>query len=125
MAHKVLIYINPTCSTCRKAVGILDEMKVDYEKINYFSHPLSKEKWAELLKKMGKKPIEILRTKEETFTELKLDKHPFSDEALIEIMAAHPELIQRPILEIEDKAILGRPPECIKEFLRSVFNRSS
>ncbi|QSR88781.1 glutaredoxin [Methylacidiphilum caldifontis] len=120
MADKLFIYIKPTCSTCRKAVALLEELKVVYEPIDYFAHPLSKEKWSILLKKIGLKPSEILRTKEEAYSRLGIAKFQYLDEALLDIIASHPEIIQRPIVEYKDKAILGRPPEKIREFVLSL-----
>ncbi|TFE71548.1 ArsC/Spx/MgsR family protein [Methylacidiphilum caldifontis] len=116
---KFLIYIKPTCSTCRKAVAILEELKVDCEKIDYFAHPLSKEKWATILKKMDIQPSELLRTKEEAYSKLGLGHRVLTTELILDVIVDHPELIQRPIVEYKDKAILGRPPEKIREFVLS------
>ncbi|ACD83387.1 arsenate reductase family protein [Candidatus Methylacidiphilum infernorum] len=120
MAEKLFIYVKSSCSTCRRAVALLEELKVDYEKRDYFIHPLSKEKWAELLKKLDVGFPEILRTKEEVFSELGLGKRQLRQGELVELILKHPELIQRPIVEYGTRAILGRPPEKIKEFLHSL-----
>ena len=66
---------------------------------------------------MGISPRELLRTGEATYRELGLGQREFSDDELIRLMAEHPELIQRPIVERGSRAVLGRPTERIKELL--------
>jgi arsenate reductase len=71
----------------------------------------------ELVKKMGIKPRELLRTSEAVYRELGLSKKELSDGELISLMVKHPDLIQRPIVERGARAVLGRPPENIKSLL--------
>jgi len=71
----------------------------------------------ELVKKMGIKPRALLRTSEAVYRELGLGKNELSDDELIALMVMHPDLIQRPIVERGDRAVLGRPPENIKSLL--------
>ena len=66
---------------------------------------------------MGVAPRELLRTGEAVYHELGLGDREVSDDELIRLMAEHPELIQRPIVERGDRAVLGRPTEKIKELL--------
>jgi arsenate reductase len=66
---------------------------------------------------MGISPRELLRTGEAKYRELGLGQREFSDDELIRLMAGHPELIQRPIVERGERAVLGRPTERIKELL--------
>jgi arsenate reductase len=66
---------------------------------------------------MGIAPRELLRTGEAAYKQLGLASRELSDEELIRHMAEHPELIQRPIVERGDRAVLGRPTEKIKELL--------
>jgi arsenate reductase len=79
--------------------------------------PLSEKKLRELVKKMGIKPRELLRTSEAIYHKLGLGKNELSDDELIALMVKHPDLIQRPIVERGDRAVLGRPPENIKSLL--------
>ncbi len=79
--------------------------------------PLSEKKLRELVKKMGIKPRALLRTSEAVYRELGLGKKELSDDELIALMVMHPDLIQRPIVERGDRAVLGRPPENIKSLL--------
>jgi arsenate reductase len=96
---------------------LLRESGVAFEKVNYYTEPLSKKKLTELIRKMKLKPREILRTSEPVYRELRLGKGEFTDDQLIDLMVEHPDLIQRPIVERGDRAVLGRPTENVKALL--------
>jgi len=96
---------------------LLRESGVDFEKVNYYLEPLSEKKLRGLLKKMGIKPRELLRSSEAIYRELELGKKEFSDDQIISLMVEHPDLIQRPIVERGDRAVLGRPVENVKALL--------
>src|SRR6185437_3977856 len=96
---------------------LLRESGIAYEKINYYIEPLSKKKLTELLRKMNMKPRELLRKSEPVYKELGLAEDKFTDGELIALMIEHPDLIQRPIVERGDRAVLGRPTENVKELL--------
>ena len=117
MADTITVYEKPTCTKCRELDKLLRESGVDYEKVNYYLEPLSEKKLRELIKKMAIKPRELLRTSESIYRELELGKKESSDDELIELMVKHPDLMQRPIVERGDRAVLGRPTENVKELL--------
>jgi len=71
----------------------------------------------DLIKKMGINPRELLRTSESVYRELEIGKKDFSDDEVIALMIKHPDLIQRPIVERDDRAVLGRPVENVKSLL--------
>ena len=96
---------------------LLRESGIAYEKVNYYTEPLSKKKLTELLRKLNMKPRELLRKGEAVYKELGLADDKFSDSELIGLMIEHPDLIQRPIVERGDRAVLGRPTENVKELL--------
>ena len=96
---------------------LLRESGIPYEKINYYIEPLSRKKLTELLRKMDMKPRELLRKGEAAYKELGLAEDKFSDSELIALMIEHPDLIQRPIVERGDRAVLGRPTENVRELL--------
>ena len=96
---------------------LLRESGITYEKVNYYTAPLSREKLRELLRKMKLTPRELLRTSEPIYRELQLAQRTLSDDELISLMVEHPDLIQRPIVERGKRAVLGRPVENIKELL--------
>jgi arsenate reductase (glutaredoxin) len=96
---------------------LLRESGVDFEKVNYYNQPLTKKKLTELIRKMKIKPRELLRSSEPIYRELGLGKDEFADDEIISLMIKHPDLIQRPIVERGNRAVLGRPTENVKELL--------
>src|SRR5213083_617418 len=96
---------------------LLCESGVEFEKINYYLEPLGEKKLRELIKKMGIKPRELLRTSESIYRELELGKKDLSDDEIISLMVKHPDLMQRPIVERGDRAVLGRPTENVRQLL--------
>lgn len=114
---KIVIYQKPTCTTCRQVYAALQAAKVDFDSVNYYLDPLSKPKLKELVKKMGIKAQQLFRSKEDIYKKLKLAGKEVSDDEAIDLMARHPDLIQRPIVEKGNKAILARPAERLKEIL--------
>jgi arsenate reductase (glutaredoxin) len=96
---------------------LLRESGVPFEKVNYYVEPLSKKKLTELVRKLGMKPRELLRKGESAYKELGLAEDKFSDSELIALMIEHPDLLQRPIVERGDRAVLGRPTENVKALL--------
>jgi arsenate reductase len=114
---RIVVYQKPTCTTCRQVYAALKESGVDFEAVDYYTDPIPKAKLKELLKKMGMKPRELLRTKEEIYKKLKLGEKDLSDGEILDLMAEHPDLIQRPIVEKGSQAILARPAERLKEIL--------
>ena len=117
MDEKITVYEKPTCSKCREVDKLLRESGVPFEKINYYIEPLGEDKLRELLAKMSLSPRAILRTGEHIYRELGLGQQQFSDDEIIALMAKHPDLIQRPIVERGQRAVLGRPVENIKQVI--------
>src|SRR5882762_2713215 len=118
MKDNITVYEKPTCTKCREMDRFLRESSVDFSKVNYYLEPLSEKKLKELIKKMGIKPRELLRTSESIYRELGLNKKELSDDEIISLMAKYPDLIQRPIVARGDRAVLGRPTENVKVLLR-------
>lgn len=114
---QITVYQKPTCTTCKQVYAALKESGVDFNAVNYYLEPISKTKLKELVKKMGISARELFRTKEDIYKELKLAGKEVSDEEAIDLMAKHPDLIQRPIVEKGSKAILARPADKLKEIL--------
>ncbi len=117
MKNNITIYQKPTCTTCRQVYKVLKESGVDFDSVNYFLEPIPKAKLKELLKKMGIPARELLRTKETVYKKLKLGERDLKEDELVDLMVRHPDLIQRPIVEKGEKAILARPAERIRELL--------
>ena len=113
----ITIYQKPTCSTCREAVKILEASGRDYTVVNYYETPFTKGQLEGLLKKAGLRPKDVLRTKEEIYKKLKVGEKTLSDGELIDLMVKHPDLIQRPLVEKGNRAMLARPAETVKQLL--------
>lgn len=96
---------------------LLRESGTPFEKVNYYTAPLTKKKLRQLLTKMKLTPRELLRTSEAIYRELGLGKGEFSDDEIISFMVKHPDLIQRPIVERGNRAVLGRPTDNVKALL--------
>jgi arsenate reductase len=93
--------------------------------VNYYTDPLDRQILVRLLTEMEARPREVLRTNEAIYKDLGLDQRDVSDDELIDLMVRHPDLIQRPIFEIDDRAVLGRPVERIAELLDWVLGSMS
>jgi arsenate reductase (glutaredoxin) len=113
----VTIYQKPTCSTCRHAIQLLKESGKPFTAVNYYEEPFTKARLKALLKKANLSPKDVLRTKEDIYKDLGLAKKALSPDELIDLMIKHPDLIQRPIVEKGEKALLARPAEMVKSFL--------
>ncbi len=118
MPDKITVYEKPTWTTCRNLAQLFRENNIDYENVNYFADELTEEKLRDLLKKANLSPFEILRKKESIFKELNLSPETPPDE-IIKLIVKNPGLLQRPIVEVGDKAVLARPIEKAIELINS------
>jgi arsenate reductase len=91
----------------------LTEKGLEFESVNYIEKPLSPGSLKELLQQAGLKPQEVLRAKEDAYRKYVAGKN-LTDEQLLEVMAKHPELIQRPIVVRGNRAVLARPVESLE-----------
>jgi arsenate reductase (glutaredoxin) len=111
------VYEKPTCTTCRNLFALLTERGIDFERVNYHVDPLPESKIRELVARAGVSPREVLRKKDPIYKELELDTRDVSDAELFRLMAEHPPLLQRPMVERGDRAVLARPVERVLELL--------
>jgi arsenate reductase len=110
------IYINPRCSKCRTAQGILADRGIEAEVVAYLDQPPTVADLRGLMGQLGiADPREMMRTGEEVYAELGLDGA--EGEALLEAIAANPILLERPIFVVGDRAVIARPPERLLELL--------
>ncbi|HEX2055099.1 MAG TPA: arsenate reductase (glutaredoxin) [Nitrospiraceae bacterium] len=114
---QITIYQKPTCSTCRQAVQLLKESGKPFAAVNYYEKPFTKAGLKALLKKAGLTPKQVLRTKEDIYKELKLSERNVSDDELLDLMVKHPDLIQRPLVDTGETALLARPADSLKQVL--------
>lgn len=112
----VTIYHNPRCSKSRQTLALLQERGIEPTVIPYLETPPTADDLRRLLALLGMAPRDLLRRKEAK--EHGLDDPALTDDQLIAGMAAHPAVIERPIVVVDDrKARLGRPPEQVLEIL--------
>ncbi|MCO4771917.1 MAG: arsenate reductase (glutaredoxin) [Deltaproteobacteria bacterium] len=93
---------------------MLKDLGVDYRYREYTKEPLSKEEIREVLGKLGLTARDILRSRDAKKEGLTGDE---GNDALIAAMASNPNLIQRPIFVLGDKAVMGRPPDNVRQIL--------
>ena len=120
---RIVIYQKPTCTTCREVYNALKESGVDFEAVDYYTDPIPKAKLKELLRKLGMTARELLRTKEPIYRTLRIGDRDLSDAELVDLMVTNPDLIQRPIVERGNSAILARPADRIRLFLAGTLRR--
>ncbi|MBW2241163.1 MAG: arsenate reductase family protein [Deltaproteobacteria bacterium] len=113
---ELLLLHNSRCSKCRASKALLEERGVAFSERFYLDEPLSKEELEELATRLGKPATEWVRRKEDAFAVAGLTDDSNAD-AILDAMAAHPILVERPILVRGQRAVIGRPPEDILDLL--------
>ncbi|MPR05182.1 arsenate reductase (glutaredoxin) [Pseudomonas sp. MAFF 212408] len=111
------LYHNPRCSKSRGALELLEARGLNPSVVRYLETPLDATQLKALLGKLGISARQLLRTGEDEYKTLNLADASLSEAQLIAAIAAHPKLMERPILETADKAVIGRPPENLLEIL--------
>jgi arsenate reductase len=117
MNKLIQIFHNGRCSKSRETLALLQERGLQPEIINYLEDGLDPETIAQLCAALGCRPGVILRRREDAYEEHGLSETS-SDEAIVAALVAAPILLQRPIVIIDGRAVIGRPPENILELLR-------
>ena len=112
----IKIYHKPRCKKSREGLKFLQNLGVDFKVVEYLKEALSVNELREILKKLGKKPYEILR-KQEDYYKKELKNKNFTDEEWLIILAENPVLIQRPIVAGNYKAVIAQPPELIMQVI--------
>ncbi|WP_285961021.1 arsenate reductase (glutaredoxin) [Pseudomonas tohonis] len=114
---EMTLYHNPRCSKSRGALELLEARGLSPHIVRYLETPPSVSEIETLLRRLGIGARQLLRTGEDDYKALGLDDTQLDDGALIAAMHAHPKLIERPILVVGGKAVIGRPPEKVLEIL--------
>ena len=110
------IYHNPRCSKSRTALVLLQERQVPLRIVEYLKDPPSRDELAALRRKLGVPPQDWVRKGEAEFRAAGLSATSTEAE-LLDAMARHPILIERPIVVHGNRAVVGRPPERVLELL--------
>ncbi len=110
------IYHNPRCRKSREGLAILQDAKMEPEIIDYIKNPISFNELTDILHKLDIPAIDLVRKNEAVWKENFKNK-VLSEKEIIEAMVSFPKLIERPIVVHEEHAVIGRPPEKIKELI--------
>jgi arsenate reductase len=113
----VTIHHNPSCSNSRAALALIRERGIEPRVVDYLKTPLDADALRALVARVGAPVRELMRAKEAAYGELGLDDPALADDALIAAIAAHPVLLNRPIVVTPMGARLCRPPELVLELL--------
>lgn len=108
------IYHNPRCRKSRETLALIEESGIDVKIIEYLKDVPSSEELKDLVNKLGISAEKLLRKNEAIFKEQFKGKD-LSEDEWIKAMIEHPKLIERPIVVKGGKAVLGRPPEHVRE----------
>ncbi|GAA4583235.1 arsenate reductase family protein [Planotetraspora phitsanulokensis] len=115
------IWINPDCSKCRSALSLLDGAGAEYTVRHYLDEPPTEEELRDVLTRLGLEPWDITRTGESVAAGLGMagwPRDPGDRDRWIRALAAHPILIQRPIITVDDgPAVVGRSPDAVRSVL--------
>lgn len=114
---ELTLYHNPRCSKSRGALELLEARGLTPGVVRYLETPPDAATLKALLGKLGIGARQLLRSGEDEYKTLGLADPTLSDDQLIDAMARHPKLIERPILVAGNKAVIGRPPEKVLEIL--------
>src|ERR1700758_2190211 len=114
--RKVTIFYNARCSKCREAMEVLKDSNCEIEIVEYLKEFPTKKELKDLLMKLGLKPFDLIRQKEEIFKK-KFKNKKFTDAEWLQVIIENPILLERPIIIDGYKAVIGRPVEKIIELI--------
>ncbi len=115
----VTIYHNARCSNSRGALALLREHGIEPQIVDYIAEPLNAEQLTALIGQLGVPVRDVMRAKEAVYQELGLGAEGVSDAQCIDAIAAHPVLLNRPIVVTPKGALLCRPPELVLALIQS------
>ncbi|WP_020395853.1 arsenate reductase (glutaredoxin) [Thiolinea disciformis] len=117
MSQNVTIYHNPRCSKSRQTLELLQTRGLAPDVIHYLETPPDAQTLEALLSLLTMEPRDLMRQQEEIYTTLHLAQPDLTRAQLIQAMVDHPQLIERPIVIINGKAVIARPPENVLSIL--------
>ena len=112
------MYHNPSCSKSRICLEFLQAEKMEFVLLSYLKNPLSVEELQDLLAKLKLKPSQLVRRNEVIFKEAQKASMLTEDE-ILQLMVDNPKLIERPIVEVDGKAVVARPIERLEALLQT------
>jgi arsenate reductase len=113
---QVTMWHNPRCSKSRETLELLQDRGIEPTVRLYLADPPDQQELRDVIGQLGVRVIGLVRTKEAVFRDSGLDRDATDDE-LLDAMAKHPKLIERPVVIAGGRAALGRPPERVLDIL--------
>jgi arsenate reductase (glutaredoxin) len=117
MRDTLTIYHNPACTKSRETLALIRARGHEPQIVEYLKTPPSEAELTAIVRKLGIKPLELIRRNEQVFKNKYAGK-TLADKEWIKAMVKDPILIQRPIVVRGDAAAIGRPPEDVERLLR-------
>ena len=118
MANDVTVFHNQACSKSRGALAILDDQGVSYDVIKYLDTPPDRQTLERILDAIDDDATALVRTDDAKFKALGIQKSDVTTrEQVIDVLLAHPEVMQRPVVFVGDKAVIARPSEKVLDLL--------
>ena len=114
----VKIFHNPSCSKSRGALEILQERGVDADVVKYLDTPPDRKTLERILDALDDEPIALVRTGDPKFKAAGLSKDDVKTrKQVVDVLLAHPEVMERPVVFVGDRAVIARPSERVLELL--------
>ncbi|RAR46371.1 arsenate reductase (glutaredoxin) [Flavobacterium lacus] len=113
----IKILHNPRCGKSREGIALLEQSGKTFEIVKYLDHPLDENELIALIQKLKIAPLDLVRQKEKIWIEQFKGKS-LSDAEVINAISKNPILMERPIFMTENKAVIGRPPQKVIDFLK-------
>ncbi len=114
---KIVIFHNPACSKSRETLQLLEAHECTPEVVDYLEDPPTPAELRRIIALLGVAARDLLRTTEAVYRDAELDDDSLSDEEIIEAICEYPALLQRPIVIVGDKAVIGRPPSRVLDLI--------
>lgn len=115
-----IIYHNNRCAKSRQCLSLMRELGLDPQVVDYLKQPLDVPMLKTLMRKLGLGPEQFIRQKESLYKQLGLGQAGVGVDLLLQSIADHPILLERPIVIHGEDAILARPPEKVVPFVQNI-----
>lgn len=112
----IKIYHNPRCTKSRQGLALLEASGKEFEVIKYLDNPPTATELSVIVEQLGIEPIDLIRKTEAIWKENYKGK-TLTNTEIIKVMSENPKLIERPIVILGKKAVIGRPTECIEKLI--------
>jgi arsenate reductase len=118
MSHDVTVFHNQACSKSRGALAILDDRGISYDVVRYLDTPPDRAALERILDAISEEPKALVRTDDDKFKVLGIPKADVTTrDQVIDLLLAHPEVMQRPVVFVGKRAVIARPSEKVLDLL--------